>query len=241
MAWIPGYWAWDDERNDFLWISGIWRALPPGRQWVPDIGAVPARAPNGLRAIGPTPRRSEVNTCPSRPATVEAGPNAAAPSADHTWLPGSWIWQQNRYAWQPGILGGGQPDWSWVPAHYVWTLGATSMSMATMIIRWPDAGGVRAGVFQFGRRIRGPAFPIHRRWRSARHLWQPPLFAAKLWPLLLRRLLRCELRLGRIFPLVFVQFQPVRLRPFYAQQRWINRQNSGLGPNASKRLSEPPC
>ena len=35
VAWIPGYWAWDDERNDFLWVSGIWRDLPPGRQWVP--------------------------------------------------------------------------------------------------------------------------------------------------------------------------------------------------------------
>src|SRR5512145_2476188 len=35
VAWIPGYWAWDDERSDFLWVSGIWRALPPGRQWVP--------------------------------------------------------------------------------------------------------------------------------------------------------------------------------------------------------------
>ena len=35
VAWIPGYWGWDDERRDFLWLSGIWRALPPGRQWVP--------------------------------------------------------------------------------------------------------------------------------------------------------------------------------------------------------------
>jgi hypothetical protein len=35
VAWIPGYWAWDDERKDFLWVSGIWRDLPPGRQWVP--------------------------------------------------------------------------------------------------------------------------------------------------------------------------------------------------------------
>ena len=35
VAWIPGYWGWDDERSDFLWISGIWRSLPPGRQWVP--------------------------------------------------------------------------------------------------------------------------------------------------------------------------------------------------------------
>lgn len=23
VAWIPGYWAWDDEREDFLWVSGI--------------------------------------------------------------------------------------------------------------------------------------------------------------------------------------------------------------------------
>src|SRR5438105_15862052 len=21
VAWIPGYWGWDDERNDFVWIS----------------------------------------------------------------------------------------------------------------------------------------------------------------------------------------------------------------------------
>ena len=35
VAWIPGYWGWDDEGSDFLWVSGIWRALPPGRQWVP--------------------------------------------------------------------------------------------------------------------------------------------------------------------------------------------------------------
>ena len=26
VTWIPGYWAWDDERTDFLWVSGTWRA-----------------------------------------------------------------------------------------------------------------------------------------------------------------------------------------------------------------------
>ena len=35
VQWIPGYWAFDDERSDFLWVSGIWRIPPPGRQWVP--------------------------------------------------------------------------------------------------------------------------------------------------------------------------------------------------------------
>ena len=29
VMWIPGYWGWDDERSDFLWVSGVWRALPP--------------------------------------------------------------------------------------------------------------------------------------------------------------------------------------------------------------------
>src|SRR5689334_9895592 len=28
VVWIPGYWAWDDERNDFLWVSGVWRVPP---------------------------------------------------------------------------------------------------------------------------------------------------------------------------------------------------------------------
>src|ERR1041384_7336476 len=28
VVWIPGYWAWDDERGDFIWISGVWRNLP---------------------------------------------------------------------------------------------------------------------------------------------------------------------------------------------------------------------
>src|SRR6476660_1603298 len=34
VSWIPGYWGWDDERNDFLWISGIYRNAPPKQTWV---------------------------------------------------------------------------------------------------------------------------------------------------------------------------------------------------------------
>ena len=50
---------------------------------------------------------------------VEEGPSTAAPSVDKTWLPGCWIWDQNRYAWRPGFWATVQPDWVWVPAHYV--------------------------------------------------------------------------------------------------------------------------
>src|SRR5437879_5413809 len=28
VVWISGYWAWDDDRSDYLWVSGCWRARP---------------------------------------------------------------------------------------------------------------------------------------------------------------------------------------------------------------------
>jgi len=35
VQWISGYWAWDDEMDQYIWVSGIWRVPPPDRQWVP--------------------------------------------------------------------------------------------------------------------------------------------------------------------------------------------------------------
>src|SRR5262245_19984140 len=29
VQWISGYWAFDEERKDFLWISGLYRVPPP--------------------------------------------------------------------------------------------------------------------------------------------------------------------------------------------------------------------
>src|SRR5262245_23567508 len=31
VVWVPGYWMWDDDRRDYLWVSGFWRVPPPGR------------------------------------------------------------------------------------------------------------------------------------------------------------------------------------------------------------------
>lgn len=121
VTWIPGYWGWDDERNDFLWVSGIWRALPPGRQWVPGYWGPSKQGSQWTSGYWADAAASEITYLPEPPATVEAGPNIAAPSADDTWLPGCWIWQQNRYAWRAGYWTKGNQDWDWVPDHYVWT------------------------------------------------------------------------------------------------------------------------
>src|SRR4029079_17693009 len=34
-VWLPGYWSWDDEREDFVWITGVARIPPPGQRVVP--------------------------------------------------------------------------------------------------------------------------------------------------------------------------------------------------------------
>ena len=33
--WIPGYWSWDPERKDYLWVGGVYRVPPSNREFVP--------------------------------------------------------------------------------------------------------------------------------------------------------------------------------------------------------------
>jgi hypothetical protein len=120
VAWIPGYWGWDDERSDFLWVSGVWRALPPGRQWVSGYWGKSGQGSQWTSGYWANAQASDVEYLPEPPATVETGPNIAAPLPSATWLPGCWVWQNSRYAWRPGFWAAAQPDWNWVPAHYVW-------------------------------------------------------------------------------------------------------------------------
>ena len=120
VDWIPGYWAWDDERSDFLWISGVWRALPPGREWVPGYWGRASRGYQWTSGYWADEQANEIEYLPEPPETVEVGPNIEAPSPDHVWTPGSWVWHQSRYAWRPGYWLVVHPNWDWMPAHYVW-------------------------------------------------------------------------------------------------------------------------
>lgn len=120
VDWIPGYWAWDDERNDFLWVSGVWRDLPPGREWVPGYWGKTTRGFQWTSGYWADAQVSEIEYLPEPPETVEVGPNIVPPSADHSWIPGCWVWHQGRYAWRPGYWVTVRTDWDWIPAHYVW-------------------------------------------------------------------------------------------------------------------------
>lgn len=121
VTWIPGYWGWDDERGDFLWVSGTWRALPPGREWIAGYWGQTPQGYQWTSGYWADAAARETTYLPPPPVTVEVGPNIAAPSVDYVWVPGCWVWHHHRYAWRPGYWALGRTDWDWIPAHYVWS------------------------------------------------------------------------------------------------------------------------
>jgi hypothetical protein len=120
VTWIPGYFAWDDERNDFVWVSGIWRALPPGRQWVSGYWRPVRDGAQWVSGYWASAEEEEIEYLPPPPRSLEEGPTTVAASTDSTWVPGSWVWHQARYVWRPGYWTTAHPSWDWIPAHYVW-------------------------------------------------------------------------------------------------------------------------
>jgi hypothetical protein len=121
VQWIPGYWGWDDSRSDYIWVSGVWRAIPPGRQWVPGYWQKADDGYHWVQGYWASTETAQVQYLPEPPASVDNGPNTPPPSGDAVWDPGNWVWQSDQYAWQPGYWVQNQPGWMWTPASYSWT------------------------------------------------------------------------------------------------------------------------
>lgn len=121
VAWIPGYWGWDDERDDFIWISGIWRAIPPGRQWMPGYWARVQDGHQWIAGYWADTSATDLEYLPPPPETVDAGPTTQSPTGNEIWIPGCWVWQQNKYLWRPGYWAKGDARWVWTNSHYIYT------------------------------------------------------------------------------------------------------------------------
>ena len=121
VVWIPGYWSWDETRDDFVWVSGLWRATPPNREWLPGYWTQVSGDFQWVPGYWDSDQEDEVVYLPAPPPSLEQGPNAPPAIPDATWTPGVWIWQGNQYAWRPGYWVNPQPDWVWTPDQYSWT------------------------------------------------------------------------------------------------------------------------
>ena len=90
---MAGYWQKTDD--GWQWISGYWA---PESQDRPELLDPPPEPPEG-------------------------GPTIPAPDDRSMYVPGSWMWRNERYLWRPGFWSPERSGWVWVPAHYVWTPG----------------------------------------------------------------------------------------------------------------------
>ena len=121
VTWIPGYWFWDEERKDYIWISGVWRSIPPNRRWVPGYWQAADKGHQWVSGFWAPAAAREMEYQDTPPASLDRGPTTAAPSEEHFWIPGSWNYAKDDYRWRAGYWHPYQEDWAWVPEHYVWT------------------------------------------------------------------------------------------------------------------------
>jgi hypothetical protein len=124
VQWMPGYWAWDDDKKDFLWVSGFWRNVPPDRTWVPGSWRKAQDGwqwTGGFWAAAKDGGKADIEYLPQPPAPLDAGgATTPAPSETHVYIPGTWVYRE-RYVWRPGFWFEYRPGWVWVAAHYRWT------------------------------------------------------------------------------------------------------------------------
>jgi len=122
VEWISGYWAWDEDRDDFMWVSGIWREVPQGFRWLPGYWSDVEGGYQWVSGTWVSTQTAEIEylqTAP--PVSLEQGPVGFAPTVQHIWIPGCWTWTETRYLWRPGYWSAGYDNWVWVPARYNWT------------------------------------------------------------------------------------------------------------------------
>ena len=120
VQWIPGYWAWDADTNDYIWVSGFWRVPPPGQTWVAGHWQEIDKGWLWVGGYWAPAAVQQVQYLPPPPPTLDNGPSTPAPDANSLYVPGCWVYE-NRYLWRPGHWIAYRPGWVWIPAHYVWT------------------------------------------------------------------------------------------------------------------------
>ncbi len=147
VQWIPGYWAWDDDREDYLWVSGLWRDVPPGQRWVPGYWTQADGGYQWVTGFWTAAEGPEIAYLPAPPQSLEQGPNIVAPSNNHFWIPGCWMYQNLNYQWRPGYWSACSDNWIWSPACYRWSPRGYIYTRGFWDYRFPRRGVLFAPVF----------------------------------------------------------------------------------------------
>ena len=121
-VWIPGYWAWDTTRKDYVWVSGCWRVPPANMSWIPGYWN---KTPQGWQWVPgfwiPTSRANQIEYLPQPPDVVDVEPVVESSVSYGIWVPSCYYWRDSHYILRAGYWLVPRDNWVWIPSHYVWT------------------------------------------------------------------------------------------------------------------------
>ncbi len=120
VTWISGYWSWSEEANKYVWVSGLYRNVPPGRSWVSGYWSETSEGYRWTSGYWTQAGASEASAeyLPAPPQSIDNGPSVPPPSDDHFWLPGQWEYVGGQYQWRSGYWTQHYEGWVWQPACY---------------------------------------------------------------------------------------------------------------------------
>jgi hypothetical protein len=121
VQWIPGYWAWDAAKNDYIWVSGVWRDMPPNRKWTPGHWTEASGGWQFVPGYWAGANQTGLSYLPQPPETIDVGPSSPAPNDDSFYVPGNWVYRNSAYVWRPGFWNAAYANWVWTPGCYHWT------------------------------------------------------------------------------------------------------------------------
>ncbi len=110
-VWIPGYWQWDTDANNYEWVPGTWRRAIPGMAWSPgrwnevangyewSPGYWNDESPASAPVAVPTTRTVLVQEAP--PALREEI-RPVSPGDGMVWIAGNWSHDKGEYEWTSG-------------------------------------------------------------------------------------------------------------------------------------------
>jgi hypothetical protein len=224
--WIGGYWAWDADKNDYIWISGVYRDPPDGRKFVPGYWEQTSDGWRWVSGFWAPGDQQELPYVPQPPASLDNGPTVPPPGQDYSYVPGYWMFKEARFVWRPGYYAQCQPGFVWIRPHYVWTPGGCIFVSGY----WdypPDCCGLLFAPVYFSQPL----------WTTPGWRWRPH-YVIGHGPLLNAFFIDTRLgayRFGDYYGTAYQQrgIQPwhtygaKRFDPLYGYYRWQNKNNNG--------------
>jgi len=122
VRWVPGYWFWDSSISDFVWITGLWRRPPPKMQWVEGKWEKNLGGWVWFRGFWSLTNEAGLTYIEQTPPVHSHEVVETPPDNNSFWMSGYWRYSATdtpRYQWVDGAWAPIDPNWNYVPAHYI--------------------------------------------------------------------------------------------------------------------------